>query len=130
VEARFLSSFQAVDETSCISAEEEALQEENREVGVPASPRMSLPPVVNSSLQDEDEALSSSGSPLAPFEQLLTPTLVPRQSLKVYWRHQPRMAGGGKMQQEAGSVHQWTLQSTSRSCPLQLALKAQQCLYR
>jgi hypothetical protein len=77
------------------------LQEESREAIDPASPRMPLPPGVKSSLQDEDEARSASGSPLPPFKQLLTPPPAPQPSLKVYSRRRSRAAGGRKMQQEA-----------------------------
>jgi hypothetical protein len=77
------------------------LQEESREAIDLASLRMPLPPGVKSSLQDEDEAHSASGSPLPPFKQLLTPPPALRPSVKIYSQRRPQAAGGRKMQQEA-----------------------------
>jgi hypothetical protein len=63
----------------------EVLQEENREVRDPASPRPPVPPAEECSLQDEANPDSS----LSPFDQLLTPPPNSRQCLKVYSHRRP-----------------------------------------
>jgi hypothetical protein len=104
----------------------EVLQEENREVRDSASPRPPVPPVEESSLQDEANPDSS----LPPC-------------LKVYSRRRPRATGGTIMQQEAvlpstlvgqtelNTIHtklEWTCMT--HSSPSRLTLKAQRCLPR